>query len=127
MRLILSRQYRCHVKIGKTLSLFGIFFHLSSIALGGPLPDFVISPVDIHFSTNQPVEGQSVIIIAYVLNKGGETQADIDVRFFEGALDDSGLQIGKGAVIIGLKSGERGKVEAQWRAKAGATIRSERS
>ena len=121
MRLILSRQYRCHVKIGKTLSLFGIFFHLSSIALGGPLPDFVISPVDIHFSTNQPVEGQSVIIIAYALNKGGETQADIDVRFFEGALDDSGLQIGKGAVIIGLKSGEKGKVEAQWRAKAGAT------
>ncbi|MBI1927500.1 hypothetical protein HYR99_25070 [Candidatus Poribacteria bacterium] len=119
MRLILSKQYKKHVKIGKILALPCLLFHLSSLAWGAPVPDFAISPADVQFSPNHPVEGQSVIITADVLNKGGETQADIDVRFFEGAVDNSGLQIGKGAVIVGLRSGEKGKVEAKWRARTG--------
>ena len=117
-----TEQYKHHVKMGKILVALGIFFYLSSVALGVPLPNFTIAPVDIRFSTSNPVEGESVIITAYVSNRGADTkpQVDIEVHFFEGAPDDNGLEIGKGDIIIELKSGQRGKVEAKWRAKAGS-------
>jgi len=114
------KRRKHHVKIGKILVALGFFFYLSSVALGAPLPDFTVASADISFSTNNPVEGESVIITAYVFNKGSSTQADIEVHFFEGAPDNNGLEIGKGDIIIGLKSRQRDKVEAKWRAKTGS-------
>ena len=99
--------------------LLSIFFQLIPILSADAIPNFAISQVNIYFSVDNPVEGESVIITAYIMNKGDETQKDIDVRFFEETLDSSRLQIGKGGVIIGLRRGEVGKVEARWRAKSG--------
>ena len=116
------RQNQNHLKISNLLVALGILLYSSSVALGAPQPDFTIAPADMRFSKSNPVEGESVIITAYVLNKGGATkpQADIDVRFFEGVPGSNGLEIGKGDIIIELKSGRKGKAEAKWRAKAGS-------
>ena len=105
----------------KTLIVvLSIFFGLSSVALGATLPDFTIALIDFRFSKKNPLEGESVIIAAYVKNIGGDTQSDIEVRFYEGTPDEWGLQIEKGDIIIGLKSGRGKKVEVKWRAKAGS-------
>ena len=110
-------QLKYHVIM--PLMLSSIFLQFILIVPADAIPDFSISKVNIYFSVDNPVEGESVIITAYIMNKGNETQKDIDIRFFEAALDNSGLQIGKGGVIVGLRTGEVGKVEAKWRAKSG--------
>jgi squalene-hopene/tetraprenyl-beta-curcumene cyclase len=97
-----------------------VFAYLSSVTFGAPLPDFSITSVDIRFSTENPVEGESVTITAYVSNKGGEAKDDIEVRFFEGTPDEWGLQIEKGDIIIGLGSGRKDTADVKWRAKAGS-------
>ena len=93
---------------------------LSSVTLGASLPDFTIASVDIRFSTENPLEGESVTITAYVSNNGGEAKDDIEVRFFEGTPDEWGLQIEKGDIIIGLGSGQKDTADVKWRAKAGS-------
>jgi len=110
-------QLKYHVIM--TLMLSSIFLQFILTLPADAIPDFDISKVNIYFSADNPIEGESVIITAYIMNKGNETQKDIDIRFFEATLDDSGLQIGKGGVIVGLRTGEVGKVEAKWRAKSG--------
>ncbi|MBC8229985.1 hypothetical protein H8E77_10610 [bacterium] len=109
-----------YLKIAQTLAVVLNVLSLSSIALGASLPDFTIAPVDIRFSTENPVEGESVTITVFVSNKGGESRDDIEVRFFEATPDEWGLQIEKGDVIIGLGSGQRNKADVKWRAKAGS-------
>ncbi|HIE26351.1 TPA: hypothetical protein EYP66_03605 [Candidatus Poribacteria bacterium] len=108
----------------KTIRIFivslSLFSGFSYFTFGTPPPDFTIAPVDIRFSTENPVEGESVTITVFVSNKGGEARDDIEVRFFEGTPDEWGLQIEKGDVIIGLGSGQKNKAEVKWRAKAGS-------
>jgi len=120
-----------YLKIAQTLAVVLNVLSLSSIALGASLPDFTIASVDIRFSTENPLEGESVTITAYVSNKGVESRDDIEVRFFEGTPDlpapqsearqagEWGLQIEKGDVIIELGSGQRSKADVKWRAKSG--------
>ena len=109
------------LKTTKTLIVvLSVFFCLSSVALGAPLPDFIIAPIDFRFSKNNPLEGESVIVTAYVKNIGGDARPDIEVRFYEGTPDEMGLQIEKGDIIIGLKSGRGKTVKVKWRAKAGS-------
>ena len=93
-------QLKYHVIM--TLMLSSIFLQFILTLPADAIPDFDISKVNLYFSADNPVEGESVIITAYIMNKGNETQKDIDIRFFEATLDDSGLQIGKGGVIVGL-------------------------
>lgn len=94
-------------------------FIFSSIASGESLPDLAITAGDIHFSSENPVEGDSVTVTAYVVNKGSDTRDDIEVHFFEGAPDGFGLPIEKGYIIIELKGGQRKRAKVKWRAKAG--------
>lgn len=108
------------LKIILTLTvILSVLVSLSSIALGAPLPDFVITSQDVHFSSENPVEGESVTITVFVSNKGVSTQEDIEVHFFEGSPNEFGLPIEKGRIIIALRSGGKKKAEVKWRAKAG--------
>lgn len=99
--------------------ILSVLFSLSSTVLSASLPDFVVKPQDVSFSSENPVEGESVTITAFVSNKGKSTQDDIEVHFFEGSPDEWGLEIGKGYIIIGLKGGGKKKAKVKWRAKAG--------
>jgi len=109
------------LKMGQRLIIvLSILCSLSSIAYSTSLPDFVITPQDIRFSSETPLEGESVTITVFVTNRGGESKDDIEVRFFEGTPNEWGLQIEKGDVIIGLGSGQRNKADVKWRAKAGS-------
>jgi len=104
-------------QIGIILIFLSIF---SSIASGESLPDLAITAEDIHFSPENPTEGDSVTVTAYVVNKGSDTRDDIEVHFFESAPDKFGLPIEKGYIIIELKGGQRKKAKVKWRAKAGS-------
>ena len=110
-------KFKHHMII--TLMVISMFFKLMLTLPAGATPDFSISQANIYFSVNNPVEGESVIITAYIKNKGNEVQQDIEIRFFEETLGSNGLQIGKGGVLAGLRKGEVGKVEAKWRARSG--------
>ncbi len=118
------KSQEVHPKLLKTTTtlivILSVFLGVSSVALGAPLPDFTIAPIDFRFSKNNPLEGESVIVSAYVKNIGGDARPDIEVRFYEGTPDEMGLQIEKGDIIIGLKSGRGKTAKVKWRAKAGS-------
>ena len=59
-------QLKYHVIM--PLMLSSIFLQFILIVPADAIPDFSISNVNIYFSVDTPVEGESVIITAYIIN-----------------------------------------------------------
>lgn len=84
--------------------------------------DLIVEPDTITFSDNSPVEGDAISISAILRNQGSaDINEDIEVRFVEGDPNNSGLQIGSDAIVLGLKAGASGTVGVKWRAAPGRT------
>jgi hypothetical protein len=77
-----------------------------------------LSPVNISFSTDNPVIGESVTINASIHNLGVVKADSISVRFFDGD-PISGVQIGEDQLINSLAAGENETVSVNWTALAG--------
>lgn len=64
------------------------------------IPDIAISPVDITFSENEPVDGDIIDIYANVHNIGNYTASDVTVRFYLGDPQSGGILIGESLIDI---------------------------
>jgi len=111
--------------MNKLLLCFIIFPFLISIsAKCEPLPDFEIDNDSITFSNESPVEGE-VITISVKVNNIGEVapnrNEDLEVWLFEGALEENPLRIMVKDILLGLKPGDSGIVNADWIPRTGTT------
>ena len=88
------------------------------------LPDFRVDTNSITFSNPTPVEGEEITISVEVKNIGDGTPTmneDLVVELYEGDPATQPLQIVCKDVIIELKSGQAGRVQAQWQPSPGKT------
>jgi len=76
-------------------------------------PDFIVLPVDITFSNDNPIEGDIIEIKAKIHNLGKSTGSNIEVGFYDGDPDDGG-QLLSLAIINGLNKEENMTVVTQW-------------
>lgn len=110
----LQINYNKPLTNGKYLFVYdgGLFIRTST------KPDLIITPSDIEFSKDEPVESEEITITVDVHHVGLSEAGPVLVQFFNGDPNSGGVEIGNYSIPLVLP-GSRSLASTQWRTESG--------